>query len=302
MRDVARASGVSPATVSFILNETPGQSFPAATRERVRAAAAELGYRPHGPARALREGRSRVIVLRLGDLPPGPALDQFVAGMGDELAGRGFGLVVLPGDADSAHHAHTTGELRPHSIVDLGTVYAAGDDEADGGWTDGLAAHTLLQIRYLADRGHRRLAFAIPADAPTDGPLAVRRRRATEAAERLGLPPLLPLPLGPSAEQTRAALAELRVTHPSVTAVAAVDDEAALRVLAAMTDAGLVAPSDLAVIGFGDSVYGSLWRPTLTTVRVDGQAFGRRTARAVLGVRPEAPASAPATLVVRDTA
>ena len=54
--DVAAASGVSRATVSFVLRDSPGQSISAPTRERVRQAARDLGYVPHGIARALREG------------------------------------------------------------------------------------------------------------------------------------------------------------------------------------------------------------------------------------------------------
>ncbi len=56
LNDVAAASGVSRATASFVLRDSPGQSISAATRERVRAAARALGYVPNGLARALREG------------------------------------------------------------------------------------------------------------------------------------------------------------------------------------------------------------------------------------------------------
>ncbi len=56
LRDVAAASGVSVTTVSFVLNNNPKQTIPIATRERVQQAARDLGYVPHGTARALREG------------------------------------------------------------------------------------------------------------------------------------------------------------------------------------------------------------------------------------------------------
>ena len=46
LKDVARASGVSPTTVSFVLNNTPGQTIPELTRQRVRQSATELGYLP----------------------------------------------------------------------------------------------------------------------------------------------------------------------------------------------------------------------------------------------------------------
>ena len=56
--DVARSLGLSRATVGFVLNDTPGQTIPPATRERVLTEAARLGYRPHSAARALASGRS----------------------------------------------------------------------------------------------------------------------------------------------------------------------------------------------------------------------------------------------------
>jgi Bacterial regulatory proteins, lacI family len=57
--------GVSRATVSFVLNDDPRRTISTATRERVMAAARELGYVPHGIARALREGASRIVVLNV---------------------------------------------------------------------------------------------------------------------------------------------------------------------------------------------------------------------------------------------
>ena len=69
-----------------------------------------------------------------------------------------------------------------------------------------------------------------------------------------------------------------------MTAVAAFDDDVALRVLAAMRDLGLAAPGDLAVIGFDDNGYGALATPALTTVHIDAEAHGRQAARAVLGL------------------
>ena len=67
--DVARALGISRTTVSFVLNNTPGQTIPAATRERVITEAKRLGYRPHMAARTLRSGQSRIVLLILPDWP-----------------------------------------------------------------------------------------------------------------------------------------------------------------------------------------------------------------------------------------
>lgn len=73
LADVASATGVSTATVSYVLfNDKPGQSIPEHTRER--AAAAELGYVRSGAARALARGRSDLVLLVVPDVPVGPVL------------------------------------------------------------------------------------------------------------------------------------------------------------------------------------------------------------------------------------
>jgi DNA-binding LacI/PurR family transcriptional regulator len=86
LRDVARASGVSPSTVSFVLNEVPNQTIPQGTRTRVREAALSLGYVPRGTARALMEGSSRVVVLNIEPEQQGNYSRHYIRGFDEELA------------------------------------------------------------------------------------------------------------------------------------------------------------------------------------------------------------------------
>src|SRR5580693_9121936 len=86
LNDVAAASGVSRATASFVLRDSPGQSISAATRERVREAAHALGYVPNGVARALREGTSRIVVLAIDPAMEGNYARSYIAGLDAELA------------------------------------------------------------------------------------------------------------------------------------------------------------------------------------------------------------------------
>lgn len=81
-----------------------------------------------------------------------------------------------------------------------------------------------------------------------------------------------------------------------------VNNDLALGVLAAMTDLGLTAPDDLAVIGFDDAPHGALWRPALTTVHIDARAFGRRSARMALGLPVRDARPAPARVIRRTSA
>ena len=96
---------------------------------------------------------------------------------------------------------------------------------------------------------------------------------------------------------------DLRAAHAGVTAVAAYDDDVALRVLAAMRALGLAAPGDLAVIGFDDTDYGALVDPALTTVHVDAEGHGRKAAREALGLDPgDLAPFRPGRVIVRESA
>jgi DNA-binding LacI/PurR family transcriptional regulator len=317
--DVAAASGVSRATVSFVLRDSPGQTISAATRERVRQTARDLGYVPHPIARALREGTSRIIVLIIDAALDGNYARSYVAGLDAELAARDHVLVVRyshrdsPGtapDERSQQDQLLIDTLSPRAVLRFGEPYLTGHelDDSGGGWRDGLAAHVAAQLGHLASRGHTRIALALP---DRDTPLrAVRRRFADQAAAALGLPPLPPVTLPGStshsdpSSRTDAAdsLRQFLADHPGITAVAAFDDDVALRVLAAMRVLGLDAPADLAVIGFDDNGYGALTSPTLTTVHIDAEAHGRQAARAVLGLDAGDLSPAPGRVIIRASA
>jgi DNA-binding LacI/PurR family transcriptional regulator len=192
--------------------------------------------------------------------------------------------------------------IAPRPALRFGEPYLTGHelDDSGGGWRDGLAAHVSAQVGYLAKRGHTRIAYALP-DRET--PLrAVRLRFADLAAERLGLSPVAPFSLPGSRTGAADSLTEIRAARPVVTAVAAFDDDVALRVLAAMRDLGLAAPGDPAVIGFDDNGYGALAAPALTTVHIDAEAHGRQAARAILGLDAGDLSPAPGRVVVRESA
>ncbi|ALJ18677.1 LacI family DNA-binding transcriptional regulator [Microbacterium sp. No. 7] len=298
MSDVAKAAGVSRATVSFVLNDTAGQTIPDSTRERVRETASALGYRPHAIARALREGRSRLVVLEVGAVPQGPHLERFIDGLDRELSAAGHGLLVSVSRAqDRASAQLAIDALRPHAVLDLSTLYRgdaplAPDDE----WSIGLLAPLSAQIGYLAERGHDRIALAVP-DAGT--PFVERMTtHLHETAERAGVRVTRILPLGPTTD----ACARLRELRGTVTAVAALSDTLALTVLSAAADLGIPVPADLAVIGSGDAPEAALWRPALTSVAVDTFAHGIRTARQLLGLPVGDAAPTQARVVPRATA
>jgi DNA-binding LacI/PurR family transcriptional regulator len=90
-------------------------------------------------------------------------------------------------------------------------------------------------------------------------------------------------------------------SHPSTTAIAAFDDEIALRVLGALHDLGVTVPDEIAVIGFDDGEYGEFVTPALTTVHIDAEARGRSDARQALGLPGDDTAISTAEVIVRDS-
>lgn len=314
MKDVARVSGFSPATVSFVLNGSAGQSIPLNTQERVRAAAAELGYVPHGLARALREGSSRIIVLNVARLPHGSkSLSSFIDGLDAELERHDHTLLVRYGDKPGGIE-RTVSAISPKAVLDLDKIYfnpksgldsdnGSGPDIEidDGGWSNGIAAHTAVQIRYLMDRGHERLAMAL-APGRFEHLAAIRLASARRVVAEAGFPDITVLTMDGSLESNRSALATLREQNPEISAIAGLDDETALRVLAAARKLGVKVPAELAVIGFDGGAPGELFSPSLTTVQVDAAAFGRAAARTMLGVPLAEEIPGPATVIVRESA
>ncbi|XVV16848.1 LacI family DNA-binding transcriptional regulator [Actinoplanes sp. CA-131856] len=283
LKDVAAASGVSRATVSFVLNDTPNQTISEATRERVLQAVRDLGYVPHGIAKALREGTSRLVVLFVEHGLEGKYSRSYIRGLDDELTAHDHVLLVRQGQVTEASHKQILDVVRPRAALRFGEAYGGGRD-------DGLAAHAAQQIGYLAGKGHTRIALALPADAPLR---EVRLRFAGEAAAELGLPPLLPL-------TDLSLLREL--VADGVTAVAGHDDDIAMRALVAARDQGLSVPGDLAVMGFDDTEYGAMVTPSLTTVHIDAEAHGRLTARTLLSMGTDGLKATPARVIVRESA
>jgi DNA-binding LacI/PurR family transcriptional regulator len=309
LNDVAAASGVSRATASFVLRDSPGQSISAATRERVRAAARALGYVPNGLARALREGTSRIVLLTIDVALDGNYARSYIGGLDAELAAHEHVLLVRYARPHDPAERMVLDTIAPRAVLRFGEPYLTGRelDDSGGGWRDGLAAHVSAQVGYLASRGHERIALALP---DRDTPLrSVRQRFADRAAAALGLSPLIPFTVagprstaGSSGTTAADSLSALLALAEPVSAVAAFDDDVALRVLAAMRPLGLSAPGDLAVIGFDDNGYGALAAPALTTVHIDAEAHGRQAARAILGLPAGDLAPAPGRVIVRESA
>ncbi|WP_369029379.1 LacI family DNA-binding transcriptional regulator [Streptomyces adonidis] len=311
--DVARSLGLSRATVGFVLNDTPGQTIPESTRRRVFSEAARLGYRPHRAAQTLRRGSSKVILFVLPDWAAGLPMQQHLDEAALALDEAGYSLVTCPRYA--AGRARPLWELLtpdvvlgfgPFDATELASMHAAGitsvipapehpttlDD-----WP-ALAAGTALQIDHLHEQGHRRIAFATPAD-PHTSLLDHRVRKAQQAAARLGLAPLDVRPV-----DHRDTSAHEAVHHwhtQGITGVAAYNDDSAAAVVSAAIRAGVSVPTDLAVIGHDDTPLAALFVPSISSVRIDIVGLSRHFAALALHEadgRPLPPRNAASDTVV----
>lgn len=293
--DVARAAGVSRATVSYVLNDTPGQTIPEETRLKVRAAATELGYVPHMAGRTLRRGRSDLVVLVLPNWPMGSVVGEMIEELSAAAAARRHTLAIMRESEGPEALAGAIRTLAPAAIIRLDELPEAIRDMAEAGGIPVVAAlHAQgpsegltdlaesqrrvghLQVQHLAAQGHRRISILSPADERVRVFGDARRAGAMEACLELGLdaPLVAVLPLD------RAQLREtaLRWKAEGITAVCAYNDEWAMGLLSGMAMTGLSAPGDLAVIGCDDIPTAPVASPPLTTIRQDMHTY---TARAM---------------------
>jgi DNA-binding LacI/PurR family transcriptional regulator len=292
MVDVARLAGVSHQTVSRVLNNHPNVRVE--TARRVRAAIAELGYRPNRAARALVTGRSQLLgVVALNTTLYGPAslLTAF------EQAAGSAGFAVSIGSVASLDRQSISAVVERHldtrvaGIVVIAPVASAA--EAMEGLTadvplvtvDGdparpsanvtvdQAAGARAATRHLLEAGHRTVWHV---SGPAEWFDSAGRAAGWEAALRdagAEVPPVLPADWSAAAGYR---VGQTLARIPEVTAVFAANDHLALGILRALHERGRRVPDDLSIVGFDDVPEAGYFIPPLTTVRPDFHAVAER--------------------------
>jgi DNA-binding LacI/PurR family transcriptional regulator len=307
--DVARRAGVSAAAVSFAVNDRPGVS--SGTRERILAAARELGWQPSASARALTEARTRAVGLVLArsvaQLESDSFFVRFLAGIEEALTAADYALLlqIVPGDAAAALPAYerlaAAGRVDGILLTDLedadprfALLGATATPVVLAGRPSGETPFPCVETRHeegiapavahLVELGHSRIAFL-------GGRSEYEHVRVREAAWRAALEAA---GLEPGSVAWDGDLAALEAGAP--TAIVCSSDTLAVAALQALGP-------DVSVVGFDDSVVAAL--ASLTSVRVDYAEFGRAAALALLACIdgepvPEHTPSAP-ELVVRSS-
>ncbi|WP_438026964.1 LacI family DNA-binding transcriptional regulator [Sorangium sp. So ce233] len=318
MEDVARHAGVSPATVSRVLNDRGKCS--AETRERVLAAIRDLGYVVNAAARSLAQGKTGA----LGLLLPAVSTDfmssflQIVAGAATD---EGYDLLIALRSEGSQRRM--LGRHNTDGVLIFGS--AMGEPSLRRLSSEGFPALLLYRsspqglslpsvvidneagVRAAVDHlieahGRRRIAFLRGRPGSED---AARREEAyRESLARHGVPVDPQLCRGGlSAEEARASTVALLRERAAFDAVVGWCDGAAIGAIDALRSEGMRVPADVSVVGFDDISPARHLDPALTTVRAPTELVGRLAVRELVqliqrGVA-EPQARLPVELIVR---
>ena len=325
IREVARAAGVSVATVSRVLNE----SGPVAgeTRDRIRRVAGEMRYIPNGAARSLSMRRTGTLGVLLPDLY-GEFFSEVIRGL-DQAAqrarfhlllssshnnrldieaalqamrGRVDGLVVMSPHIDVAVLAANLPESLP--AVMLNTPQSSA--EFDTLSVDNFGGARAM-VAHLAEHGHRRIAMVRGPEPNHDAEERLRGYRA--ALADAGLAPDAALEVeGDFTEESgfRAVRRLLELRRPP-TAIFAANDSTAIGAMSALREAGVSVPSSMAVAGFEDIPISRYLTPALSSVRVSINDLGARAMEQLVRAVEEqnrherVHQTLPTSLVIRDS-
>lgn len=302
LKDVARDAGVSYQTVSRVINDGPRVSI--ATRDRVLAVIAELGYRRNDAARALVTSRSRSIGV-IADASPrfGPvstlaavqsaarnagytALVVTMSNPGPDEVGDTFrdftergveGIVVIAPRVSMADVAQETSAdipvvmLAPGKASQPGITVFAEDQE--------LGAR--LAVRHLINLGHREVAHLAGSQEWLDGQVRVHGWRAELAAHNI---PAELVRYGDWSGESAYRIGQEMVAGGLPSSIFIASDLMSLAFVRAIYEAGASVPRDISVVGFDDNEFAPQMYPPLTTVRQSFGTVGARCVEILLGL------------------
>ena len=322
--DVAREAGVSPATVSRILNGR--HHGDPATRDRVQATALALGYIPHGGARSLVTRRNGALGVLLPNLF-GEFWVEFLRGIDDTSHEHGIHLLATSTHADPVQLRNAAAAMRGRVdgylivapgngacdvITDLAKtapVVVVGVDARACGATSLMidnAAGAMAVAEHALSLGFRDLAMITGPESNGD---AVARRDAFRTViATAGDGVTLTEFAGDFSQDSGWSAAHTMLAHPRrFDFCFACNDSMATGAMSAFRDAGIRVPESLAIAGFDDVPMARFLTPALTTVHVPIEEFGRRAIRMLISsVVKSAPSRCtveliPTTLIARGS-
>jgi DNA-binding LacI/PurR family transcriptional regulator len=304
LKTVAQRVGLTPGTVSAVLNNTRAcRSVPQVTKDLIFEAARELNYKPDFWARALRLKRTYtigVIAAEIGD----PYGSLVIRGIERYLRDKDFFFLTTIHRHEKElleKHAHLLLERGAEGFITidtsvkeplhLPTVAVAGHRSVEG-VTNIIIDHqtaVLSVLQHLTALGHREIAFMKGPSTSSD--TEDRWASIVAVASKLGIPIRPELVVALDDKEGNAARTpeygypfaqELLSRGRPFTAVFAYNDNSAIAAMRVIQDAGLRVPEDVSVVGFDDIQAASFTNPPLTTVRQPLERMGEIAAMTVL--------------------
>lgn len=317
IRDVAKVAGVSATTVSRVYNH--GELVTEETRERVRAVAKRMGYRPNVTAQSLSHGRTQTIGL-IVPAPHGEFFSEIIRGI-DEVTRAADHFLLI----SSAHYSLSENEAAVDALrgrVD-GLLVMTTHVEAQQALLDGPsleipvvfmnspvtdpAVHA-FQIEnrrgayeattHLIDRGHAHIGIIL---GPPDSQDVRERVAGYETALReADLDPRAQVVIPGDFTQASgfAAGQKIRALDAVPDAFFCCNDYMAIGAMAALQQAGFRIPEDVALAGFDDIPSARYTTPPLTTVRVPVYDLGRQAAERLLTLLKAEASTAPRSQIL----
>ncbi len=315
LKQLAAHIGLSPTTLSWVLNDAPAAaSIPQETKDRIYAAAEEFNYRPNYLARSFRVQKTHTLGVIVPELSDGYSA-MVLSGVEETLLEAGYFYLL-------ASHRHRDNLLRhyPQMFMDRRVEGVLAVDTAcshltdlpvvsiSGQETKGVTSIALnhdraaeIALDHLISLGHRDIAFIKGQDFSSD--TEVRWNAILKAAGQRGIRVRRELQVqlvgdSPSPEIGYRAAKEIIDGGAHFTALFAFNDISAIGAIRALEDAGRPVPDEVSVLGFDDIYSAAFNKPALTTIRQPLFEMGRLAAKTLLEMLAEGFNAKPAALMV----
>ena len=298
IRDVAKAAGVSTATVSNVLNKTG--KVGRRTHHIVLSAVKRLGYFPNAHARHLASRDSRTLGIIVSDIV-NPFFPEVIKGFETRARQLGYDAILSDTNYDPRRTQEAAERMMEHNVrgvaimtseISLRLIHELArrriavtflDLAPVRGHVSKLRIDYFSGIKQIVDHlyksGHRRIAFI--AGRPKLKSNVARLQAYERCMTDLGLEPGPIIPGDLRYEGGLAAGSAVTKLSPRPTAVMAINDLTAVGVLKALLKAGVRVPQDISVTGFDNTRLAEYSNPSITTVDVHRDMLGQMAADAL---------------------
>lgn len=292
MKDVARRAGVSPATVSRVLNKTHYMSD--GTRDRVLRVVDELNYFKNVHARRLATGKSDLFGLVISDIA-NPYFPEVIRGFQTATWERGFDVILFNTEYSREHTESILRKLVQSDVRGVAIMTSSIDSTATRDLTNAgigvvfsnlCSAGKLMSnirvdytkgiaqaIEHVADLGHRRAA--VIAGPEGNRTAATITQALVRGLTRKGMKPFPVTNCNYRLDAGASAVRGILVAPDIPTIIFCGSDLIAMGAMSALEQAGVRVPEDISVVGIDNITFATLARPPLTTINVPREELGR---------------------------